>query len=249
MFNSENSKFKAGDSVVLRNNKYRGGWLEHNLAGGREVEYTGDTSFYPPKTTVTRVLKRKENSINGVREEYYYEVSGYPGGRFREDLLEGEGSGGSCIEYGAGFYVSEVLEVGYRANAKIFTEEDVQEFAPDVLGSATFNKEDFFKSTEPSERIVIVSVEGIWYDNETVELELYFVFEGELDRHRVLAQGPADAASLSQFKFHAREAVGQMWGEPSLSLAKSGDGYFALDMFCDSLEILAVEEIDTDDWD
>ena len=94
MFNSENSKFKVGDSVVLRNRKYRGGWLEHNLAGCRVVEYTGDTSFYPPKTTVTRVLKRKENSINGVREEYYYEVSGYPGGRFREELLEGESSGG-----------------------------------------------------------------------------------------------------------------------------------------------------------
>ncbi len=38
MFNSENSKFKAGDSVVLKNSQYRGGWLEHNLAGGREVD-------------------------------------------------------------------------------------------------------------------------------------------------------------------------------------------------------------------
>ena len=249
MFNSENSKFKAGDSVVLRNSLYRGGWLERNLAGGREVEYTGNTSLYPPKTTVTRVLKRKENSINGVREEYYYEVSGYPDGRFREDLLEGEGSGGFCIAYGAGFYVQEALEVSYKANVKYFTEKEVQQFEPDVLGSATFNKEDFFKSTETCEGTAIVSVAGIWYDNETVELELYFVFEGEPDRHRVLAQGPADTASLSRFKFHAREVVGQMWGEPSLSLAKSGDGYFALDMFCDSLEILEVEEIDTDGWD
>ncbi len=249
MFNSENSKFKTGDSVVLRNSQYRGDWLDYNLAGGREVEYTGDDPFCPPKAAVTRVLKRKENSINGVREEYYYEVSGYPGGRFREELLEGESSGGLCIGYGTAFYVSETLEVSYMTNAKLFTEEEVQEFAPDVLGSATFNKEDFFKSAEPSEGTVIVSVEGIWYDSGTVELELYFVFEGELDRHRILAQGPADAASLSQFKFHAREAVGQMWGEPSLSLAKSGDWYFALDVFCDSLEILAVEEIDTDDWD
>lgn len=249
MFNSENSKFKAGDSVVLKNSQYRGGWLEHNLAGGREVEYTGDTSFYPPKTTVTRVLKRKENSINGVREEYYYEVSGYPGGRFREDLLEGEGSGGSCIEYGAGFYISEALEVSCKTNVKYFTEEDVQEFEPDVFTRDSFNSEDFFKSVERCEGTAIVSVAGIWYDNETVELELYFVFEGEPSKHRVMAKGPADAVSLSRFKFHAREVVGQMWGEPSLSLAKSGDGYFALDMFCDSLEILAVEEIDTDDWD
>ncbi len=249
MFNSENSKFKVGDSVVLRNRKYRGGWLEHNLAGCRVVEYTGDTSFYPPKTTVTRVLKRKENSINGVREEYYYEVSGYPGGRFREDLLEGEGSGSSYIEYKAGFYVSEVSEVCYKANAKLFTEEDVQEFALDVFTSDTFNSGDFFKSVEQCDGTVIVSVEGIWYDNEIVELELYFVFEGEPDKHKVLAQGSADAASLSQLKFHAREAVGQMWGEPSLNLAKSGDGYFALDVFCGLLEILDVSEIDTDEWD
>ena len=146
---------------------------------------------------------------------------------------KGEGSGGSCIEYGAGFYVSE----------------DVQGFAPDVFTWDGFNSEDFFKSVEQCEGNAIVSVAGIWYDNETVELELYFVFEGEPDRHRVLAQGPADAASLSRLKFHAREAVGQMWGEPSLNLAKYGDGYFALDVFCDSLEILAVEEIDTDDLD
>lgn len=83
--------------------------------------------------------------------------------------------------------------------------------------------------------------------NETFELELYFVFEGELDKHRVLAQGPADAPSLSQLEFHAREAVGQLWGEPSLSLAKSDNGYFALDMFCGSLGILEVSEIETDD--
>lgn len=210
MFNLENSKFKAGDSVVLRNRKYRGGWLEHNLAGCREVEYTGDDHFCPPETTVTRVLKRKENSINGVREEYYYEVSGYPGGRFREDLLEGKGSGGSCIEYSAGFYVSETFVVNYRTLAKLFTEEAVQEFAPDVLGSATFNKENFFKSTETCEGTAIVSVAGIWYDNETVELELYFVFEGETDRHRVLAQGSADTVNLNHLKFSTREAVGHM---------------------------------------
>ncbi len=184
-----------------------------------------------------------------MREEYYYEVSGYPGSRFREDLLEGKGSGGSCIEYGSGFYVSEVLEIDYRANAKMFTEEDVQEFAPDVLGSATFNKEDFFKSTETCEGTAIVSVAGIWYNNETVELELYFVFEGETDRHRVLAQGPADTVSLSHLKFSTRKAVGQMLGEPSLNLAKSGDGYFALDVFCGSIEILDVSEIDTDERD
>lgn len=249
MFNSENSKFKTGDSVVLRNSQYRGDWLEYNLAGGREVEYTGDDPLYPPKAAVTRVLKRKENSINGVREEYYYEVSGYPGGRFREELLEGESSGGLCIGYGTAFYVSETLEVSYRANVKYFTEEEFQEFEPDVFTRDGFNSEDFFKSAEPSEGTVIVSVEGIWYDSGTVELELYFVFEGEPDRHRILAQGSADAVSLSQLEFCAREAVGQMWGEPSLSLAKSCNGYFALDMFCDSLEILAVEEIDTDDWD
>ncbi|MDE6616847.1 MAG: hypothetical protein K2K35_09790 [Lachnospiraceae bacterium] len=180
-------------------------------------------------------MKRKENSINGEREEYYYEVSGYPGGRFREDLLEGEGSGGSCIVYEAGVYISESLEVSYRTNVKYFTEEEVQEFEPDVFTSDTFNNEDFFKSAEQCEGTAIVSVAGIWYDNETVELELYFVFEGEPDKHRVLAQGSADADSLRQFKFSASDAVSKMWGETSLSLVKSGDGYFALDKFCDSL--------------
>lgn len=125
---------------------------------------------------------------------------------------KGEGSGGSCIAYGAEFYVQEALEVTYKTNAKYFTEEEVQEFEPDVFTSDTFNSEDFFKSAGQCEGTAIVSVEGIWYDNETVELELYFVLEGELDKHRVLAQGPAGASSLSQFKFHAREAIGQLWG-------------------------------------
>lgn len=247
MFNSENPKSKVGDSVVLRNSQYRGNWLECNLAGGNEIEYVGGNTFRPPETTVTRILKRKEDSINGEREEYYYELAGYPGGRFREGLLEGEGSGGSCIAYGAGFYVQEALEVSYKTNAKYFTEEEVQEFEPDVFTSDTFNSEDFFKSAEQCEGNAIVSIAGIWYDNETVELELYFVLEVELDKHRVLAQGSAGAFSLSQFKFSGRKAVRQQWGEPSLSLAKSDNGYFALDMFCDSLEILAVEEVDTND--
>lgn len=45
MFISEDSKFKVEDSVVLRNNQYRGNWRGYNLAGGNKIEYVGDDTF------------------------------------------------------------------------------------------------------------------------------------------------------------------------------------------------------------
>lgn len=248
MFISENSKFRVGDSVILKDSRYRGGWLEHNLAGGMEIEYVGDDTSCPPKTTVTKVLKREEPSINGICEEYYYEVSGYPCGRFREDLLEGEDSDGSCIEYTSGFYASEVVEVNYRTDVKYFTEEEIQVFTPSVFESDNFNSENFFKCGEMSEGHAIVDIAGIWYDESTIELELYFTFDGSNVRQKVLAQGPASASSFKDLKFSAREAVGSTWGMPSFYLTESCDGCFALDQFCNSLEILEVCEIDTDEW-
>lgn len=60
MFNSENSKFKVGDSVVLRNSQYRGNWLGYNLAGGNEIEYVGDDTFVHRKQLLPEFWKEKK---------------------------------------------------------------------------------------------------------------------------------------------------------------------------------------------
>lgn len=138
MINLENSKFNVGDKVFVKDAIYRGDWLSKRLAGGTEVKYTGKDKSGYKLTTVTRVLKRKEPSLNGEREEYYYEVSDYPNGRFREDLLEGECSDDSCIEYRSGFYASEAMEIRYRTKAKCFTKAEMQKM---LQGS--FSSEDF----------------------------------------------------------------------------------------------------------
>lgn len=236
----ENSKFKVGDTVVLKDSLYRGDWLADNLAEGSEIERT-DGALSTAETTVTKVLKREELSVNGRRQEYYYEVSGYPGGRFREDLLEGSGSGGTCIECCGGFYASQALEISFRTSARCFTREEVQRFVPNSVTGVDF-------SGELWEGTAIVQVKGIWFSAETVVLELGFVFEGKPKEYKVKAEGPV-GASLKQFKFIGREALRQQWGMLVLDLAESGNGYFAQDVFCSTLEILTVSEIDTDGWD
>ncbi|RKI43132.1 hypothetical protein D7V86_01465 [bacterium D16-51] len=257
---TNDGKFNVGDSVELLDDRWRGDWLGSNLnlpdsAERASVTGTGTMNVFggtaePEKFKVTKVWKRSEMSLNGVREEYYYELSEYPGARFREDLLVGEGSGCPYFRYSGN--LPEPNEYGimhFTTKAKRFETAELQE-----LIKSGVKEEKFSVYGDTWNGFMQVVVKGVWCDEDNVEMELEFTPRlGEDGRDpsgsfgHVKAIAKKDANSMQELRYVATNCVnaGPM-GAVSLELACVDNMLFSKKAFCDSLEVLDFEPFYTD---